>query len=92
MEIFADMKSRFKDRRLQQMYEDCIRIASDNFGEFYYGDGRTDIGPRFQRTGAGHRAAFWNGYRGTPNHLYPRGSFAAAAYRAGIDFKKGARA
>jgi hypothetical protein len=85
-------RPRFKTRQLQDMYVTCIRLASDNFSEFYYGDGRTEFGPRFQRTGAGHRAAFWNGYRSTPNHLYPKGSFAAAAYRAGHDFRKGARA
>jgi hypothetical protein len=86
------MSNPFKRRELREMYEICLRLASDNFSEFYYGDGRTDFGPRFQRTGAGHRAAFWNGYRGSPNHLYPSGSLAYASYRAGKAFRKGDRA
>lgn len=81
----------FRVRQLADMYATCIRLASDNFSEFYYGDGRTPYGPRNRRTGAGHRVAFWLGYSGTPNIRYDKGSFAYAAYRAGVDFAKGTR-
>ena len=90
------MRNRFRNPKLAQMFDDCVRIASNNFSEFYYGDGRTELGPRFPRGGAGHRVAFWHGYNGTRSlsdgSRGGRGTFQYAAYRAGQAFRKGARA
>lgn len=86
----------FGTPELAAMYAKCLELASDNFSEFYYGDGRTDLGPRNMRTGAGHRCAFWDGARGRRS-LYDgtRGgkkTYGYAAFRAGVDFAKGKRA
>jgi hypothetical protein len=83
------MKTPFRTRELATMYENCIRLASDNATEFYYGG---LPGPRWPRRGAGHRCAFWDGYQGVKS-LYSRsqGSYGYAAYRAGADFAKGKR-
>lgn len=90
------MSNRFKDRRLRGMYDACIEHASNNFSEFYYGDGRTNLGPRFPRTGAGHRVAFWDAYFKRPSlsdgSRGGKGTLQYAAYRAGADFRKGERA
>lgn len=89
------MANRFRDPRLRAMFETCLAVASDNFSEFYYGDGRTAYGPRFPRRGAGHRHGFWNGYTGAmrrdgqPSAI--AGSLQYAAIRAGQAFAKGER-
>lgn len=87
----AAPRNPFRVRQLREMYDVCVRLASDNFSEFYYSHRGTTHGPRFPHGGAGHRCAFWLGYDGTPNIRYDKGSFAYAAYRAGVDFAKGAR-
>jgi hypothetical protein len=75
-------RARYKDRNLQAMFDACRLAAADNFSEFYYGAG--PIGPRWPRTGAGHRCAYWAGYRSQPNRMYSRGTYAYAAYQAGV--------
>lgn len=86
------IRNPFKVRQMAAMFEACCRNASDNFSEFYYGDGRTALGPRWPRTGAGHRVAFWQGYFGTPSLADGtrgmKNSFAYACYRAGAAFRK----
>lgn len=85
------MADRFKTPALQQMYDTCLRLAADNFSEFYYskpqGRGEIGAGPRWPREGATHRHHFWNGWKGArASHV--SGSLVHAAYRAGQDFKK----
>ena len=81
----------FKVPQMAQMFTACVENAADNFSEFYYGDGRTPLGPRYPRTGAGHRVAFWQGYFGTPSLADGtrgmKNSFAYACYRAGRAFR-----
>lgn len=86
----------FKVRQLAQMFDACLLTASDNFSEFYFGDGRTPYGPRFPRTGAGHRVAFWDAFFGRPSlsdgTRGGKGTLQYAAFRAGLAFRAGARA
>lgn len=86
------MSTRFKTPMLKAMYETCLTLAADNFSEFYYGDGRTNLGPRFPRRGAGHRHAFWNGFNGATrpdgSPTAVPGSLSYAAFRAGEAFRK----
>lgn len=88
----ARAKNPFRVRQLAQMFDDCIRVASDNFSEFYFGDGRTPFGPRSPRRGAGHRCGFWDGYFGlktlSDGSRGGRGTLQYAAYRAGVAFRK----
>jgi hypothetical protein len=94
--------SKFKNPMQQAMFETCLRLAADNFSEFYYSHrpgeryadavGKSGMGPRWPRRGAGHRHAFWNGYfgayrpDGSPTAV--PGSLAWAAFRAGEAFRK----
>jgi len=73
------MKTRFKDPKLQQFYENCRRLGKDPSSEFYYA-GRP-------HRGAGHRNAYWNGRQGLPCR-YIRGTFAYSAWAAGQDDRK----
>ena len=75
------MAYRSTDPRLQGMYATMLKLAADTTSELYH-EGR-------QRSGAGHRAAFWDGYNGvkkTP-HVIP-GTFSAACAAAGRDFRR----
>lgn len=75
------MAYRSTDKNLQAMYATMMKLAPDTSSELYH-EGR-------QRTGAGHRAAFWDGYNGlkkTP-HVIP-GTFSAACAAAGRDFRR----
>lgn len=66
---------------LQKMYATMLALAQDRSSELYH--------EGFQRSGAGHRAAFWAGYNGvkiTP-HVIP-GTFSAACAAAGRDYRK----
>lgn len=65
---------------LRRMYETMLALAADPMSELYH-EGR-------QRTGAGHRCAFWDGYNGvSPSpHVIP-GTFSAACAAAGRDFR-----
>jgi hypothetical protein len=86
------MRNPFRTGELAAMWSKCIELAGDNFSEFYYGDGRTDYGPRYPRTGAGHRVAFWDGYFGrrslSDGSRGGRGTFQYAAYKAGQAFRQ----
>jgi hypothetical protein len=75
------MAYRSTDPKLQKMYATMMSLATDTTSELYH-EGR-------QRSGAGHRAAFWDGYNGvkiTP-HVIP-GTFSAACAAAGRDFRR----
>lgn len=79
----------FRKPEMAHMFYTCLSLATDNFSEFYIPPHhRAADGPRCPRAGAGHRAAFWNGYRGLPNRMYDKQSLAYAAYRAGQSFHK----
>lgn len=85
------IRNPFKVPELAAMFAKCIELASDNFSEFYHGFPR-GWGPRYPRTGAGHRCAFWDAYR-QRRSLYDgsrggKGTYGYAAYRAGADFRK----
>lgn len=86
------MANPFRVPQLAKMYATCLRLASDNWSEFYYSHRGTTHGPRFPHGGAGHRCAFWLGYSAAPNIRYSAGTFAYACYRAGAAYRKGARA
>jgi hypothetical protein len=75
------MSNRFKQPALRGMYDTMMRLAADPASELYH-EGH-------QRSGAGHRAAFWDGYNSvTPTpHVIP-GTFSAACFAAGRDFRK----
>lgn len=69
------------------MYDVCLTVASDNFGEFYVVTPRFGkIGPNPPRRGASHRHHFWNGYNGTQHTTIPN-SLARAAFMAGRAFR-----
>jgi hypothetical protein len=72
---------RSKDPRLQGMYATMLALAGDETSELYH-EGR-------QRSGAGHRAAFWDGYNGLARspHIIP-GTFSAACAAAGREFRR----
>lgn len=75
------MAYRSTDPKLQGMYAAMLKLAAEPCSELYH-EGR-------QRSGAGHRAAFWDGYNGvkkTP-HVIP-GTFSAACAAAGRDFRR----
>jgi hypothetical protein len=75
------MAYRSKQAPLQSMYRTMLVLAADPSSELYH-EGH-------QRSGAGHRAAFWDGYNGfTPTpHVIP-GTFSEACCAAGRDFRK----
>lgn len=91
----SEISSPFRVPELAAMYRSCLRLASDNFSEFYHSFPR-HVGPRYPRTGAGHRCAFWDAARGQRSTYDGtrggKGSYGYAAYRAGADFRKGKRA
>jgi hypothetical protein len=72
--------SYFSDQ-LRAMYDTMLRLAADPTSELYY-EGH-------QRTGAGHRAAFWDGYNGMVRspHIIP-GTLSGACGAAGRAFRK----
>jgi hypothetical protein len=76
--------AKFKNRGMQTVYETCRRLATDLTSEFYV-NGQP-------RSGAAHRNAYWNGRKGLPPTLYPRGSLSYACWRAGADDLKMATA
>jgi hypothetical protein len=82
---------RFRTPQLQVMFETCLRLAADNFSEFYYskplGPDRVVYGPRWPRRGAAHRHHFWNGFLGG-RASFVTGSLVHAAYRAGQEFRR----
>jgi hypothetical protein len=74
------MRKRYRTPSLQGIYETMFRLAHDPTSELYHEGG--------QRSGAGHRAAFWDGYNGVKHtpHVIP-GTPSAACARAGQDFR-----
>jgi hypothetical protein len=84
-------RPRFQTPQLQFMYDACLRLAADNFSEFYYSKplARGDVGPgpRWPHEGATHRHHFWNGYKGA-RATHVQGSLVHAAYEAGRQFRR----
>lgn len=78
---------RYKDKRMQDMYDTMLALAEDPASELYY-NGE-------QHRGAGHRCAFWDGYSGKftfsgpkrSAHVIP-GTFSAACFMAGREFAR----
>lgn len=78
---------RYKDARMQGIYESMLKLAADPNSELYY-QGE-------QRRGAGHRSAFWDGYSGKFTFTGPKrsahvipGSMSAACFMAGREFAR----
>lgn len=85
------IRNPFKTPELAAMFAKQVELASDNFSEYYHSYPR-HVGPRYPRTGAGHRCAFWDAYH-QRRSLYDgtrggKGTYGYAAYRAGADFRK----
>lgn len=74
-------KPRYKNQEKQNFYLSLLTLAGDRSSELYH-DGRP-------RRGAGHRAAFWDGYGGLKRtaNVVP-GTLSAVAYAAGQQFAK----
>ena len=80
----------YKDRSMQQVYDAMMKMAADTSSELYY-NGEP-------HRGAGHRAAFWDGYSGKftfagskrSANVIP-GTPSAACFMAGKDFAKSQR-
>lgn len=49
-------RTRYRDPRLQKLFDDCLRLVEDKTSEFWY-KGKP-------HRGAGHRCAFWDGAAG----------------------------
>lgn len=84
----------FRTPELAAMFDKCLELARDNRSDFYIAKLTSGpiYGPAYPRTGAGHRCAFWSGYRGART-LYDgsrggKGTYGYAAYRAGAAFRK----
>lgn len=88
------IRNPFRVPALANMFDACVRVAGDNFSEFYIVPQREGwVGPNIPRRGASHRHAFWNGWNGAPIKWdsYSRQSLSYAAYRAGQAMRKGDR-
>lgn len=74
-------KPRYKTASFQKVYEAMLAAAADPSSELYH-HGKP-------HRGAGHRAAFWDGYAGLQRsaNVVP-GTFSAVAYAAGKQFAK----
>lgn len=77
---------RFSDPKLQTIYVAMLRLAADKSSELYH-EGEP-------RRGAGHRAAFWDGFEGMTlkgprrsPHVVP-GTLSHAFFAAGQEFRK----
>lgn len=77
------MRQRFKNPDMQRLYEAMLTAAADKRSELYLPDGTP-------HHGAGHRNAFWQGYKfghiEKPSYI-PRNSLAYACFRAGRDWR-----
>src|SRR4051812_27852156 len=82
MGMASKVMVRFENKSTQAIYETCRRLAADPTSEFYHAGE--------PRSGAAHRNAYWNGRRGLPPTLFPRGSLSYACWRAGADDYKAA--
>lgn len=74
-------KPRYKDKAKQRFYDALLTSAADLTSEMYH-QGRP-------HRGAGHRAAFWDGYAGLTRtaNVIP-GTLSAVAFAAGKQFAK----
>lgn len=75
------MKPRYKHPSMQKVYDGLLALASDPTSELYW--------KGIPRRGAGHRAAFWDGYfdiHPTP-HVIP-GTLSQACAAAGKEFRR----
>lgn len=78
---------RYRDPNMQGMYDSMLKLAHDCTTELYY-NGQP-------RRGAGHRAAFWDGYSGKftlrgpkrSPHVIP-GTLSHACFMAGRAWRK----
>ncbi len=79
--------AKYKDRRLQELYDNMLLLAEDKTSEMYW-EGEP-------RRGAGHRAAFWDGFSGKftfsgpkrSAHVVP-GTMSAVCFMAGRHFAR----
>ena len=78
---------RYKNPQLQKMYDCMLQLAEDKTSELYY-QGEP-------KRGAGHRAAFWDGFSGKFDFSGPRrsahvipGSLSAACFMAGREYAR----
>ena len=82
------MTRHFSDSTMQNWYNTMLTLAEDKRSELYHQGGEP-------RRGAGHRAAFWDGYSGKftmhgptrSPHVVP-GTPSAACFAAGQDYAK----
>lgn len=81
------MKPRYKDPRCQSLYDKMLVLAEDKASELYWEDE--------PRRGAGHRAAFWDGYSGKFDFTGPKrsahvipGTLSAVCFMAGREFAR----
>jgi hypothetical protein len=81
------MKSRYKNRQMQELYETLLQLAAEPASELYHKGA--------QRRGAGHRAAFWDGYSGRYTYTGPKrsahvipGTLSQACFMAGREFAR----
>lgn len=78
---------RYKNPSMQRLYDSLLTLAQDKTSELYWkGE---------PRRGAGHRAAFWDGYSGKFTFTGPKrsahvipGTLSAACFMAGREFAK----
>jgi hypothetical protein len=72
---------RYKNSVNQALYDKMIVLAADKTSELYH-QGKP-------RRGAGHRSAFWDGYRGdAKSAMVIPGTLSAVCYQAGRQFAK----
>ena len=80
-------KPKYKDKNLQKIYEAMLELAADTKSELYHNGA--------QHRGAGHRAAFWDGFSGKFTFAGPKRSphvipntMSAACFMAGKEFAR----
>lgn len=71
------MANKFKNPELRKLYDFYVSVSGDTNGPLY-----TDGLPN---RGSSCRCAYWAGYNGLENLIYPPGSQNYAAYCAGVD-------
>ena len=72
------MRRRYKDHRLQGMYDTCRRLAADPTSELFRADGSPNLS-------ADTRDKYRKGRSGLSRPASQRGSLACAAWQAGVD-------
>ena len=80
--------ARYQNRDMERLYVEMQAQALQADSELYH---RTQAGRLAQRTGAGHRSAFWRGFAGEPpGVVVTPGTLAWACYQAGKTFARNA--